>query len=61
MLARGSACGKVSGTFPDDIRQLMAPPEKSRRPIGFRVAEVSSRCGLRRPVGTRGVRRQGKR
>ena len=32
-----AACG---GPFlPDAIRQLMAPPEKGRRPIGFRVEE----------------------
>ena len=45
----------------DAIRQLMAPPEKDRRPIGLRVEEVSSRYGLRRPLETGGVRRQGKR
>ena len=39
MLAWGAACGKVSGTLPDAIHQLMAPPEKGRRPSGFRVEE----------------------
>jgi hypothetical protein len=45
----------------DAIRQLLALPEKGWRPICFRMDEVSSRYGLRRPAGTRGVRRPGKR
>ena len=58
----GASRNRVAGRYGDGVKvQVMAPPEKGRRPIGFRVEEVSSRCGLRRPAGTRGVRRQGKR
>ena len=31
------------------IRQLMAPPEKPRREIGFHVRETAPRYGVRRP------------
>ena len=43
------------------IRQLMAPPEKARRSIGFRVEEARPRYRMRRPAEIGGVRRQGKR
>ncbi len=36
-------------TLFDAIRQLMAPPEKARRSIGFRVEEARPRYPLRRP------------
>jgi hypothetical protein len=42
----------------DAIRQLMAPPEKPRRSIGFRVEEAALRYRLRRPP-QRGRRRTG--
>jgi hypothetical protein len=30
------------------IRQLMAPPQRARRSIGFRVEELGPRCRVRR-------------
>lgn len=36
-------------TLFEAIRQLMAPPEKTRRSIGFRVEEAEPRYRVRRP------------
>jgi hypothetical protein len=41
---------QFKGVF-DAIRQLMAPPEKSRRSIGFRVEEGRPAYGRRRQKG----------
>ena len=35
----------------DAIRQLMAPPEPRRRPVGFRVEEARAAYRVRRPRG----------
>ena len=40
----------------DAIRQLMAPPERSRRSIGFRVEEARPAYGRPRRVRTKGTR-----
>jgi hypothetical protein len=52
--------GKIAGhdesirTLFDAIRQLMAPPEKQRRSIGFRVEEAGPRYRVRRVRRTGG-------
>jgi len=41
------------------IRQLMEPPDKTRRSIGFRVEEAAAACGKRRRLRRESSRRSG--
>jgi hypothetical protein len=47
-------------TLFDVIRQLMAPPERSRRSIGFRVEEGRPPDGRPRGVGRETAKRLGR-
>jgi hypothetical protein len=44
----------------DAIRELMTPPKKGRRSIGFRVEEAGPRYGAPRGRRTKGARRLAK-